>query len=296
MKFGFRKPSFKRSLSAATKGALKRAIMREIVPYYGKRGMGWANPKKAVYNHLYSMVTANPTDIVSNNRKPKRVERFQSSLLSDNNYEKEVNSIAIYSRGLEQIKVPMTLFDYIKDDILNDSPMHKAIRQLNTIVTRYLNRSMNCGFDYCDMCEVRLYELKRINPEVKEICLNIVECIKCGASADDIFAALSSNKSLNLLVANSNNHVSEDTIICNNNFNNKQRTEIVCDNEKANTDISTNIKQLSNNDLTTWQIILQCIGVILVFMFLILIVIKFAFPAILLGLIFLSVLFITIVR
>ena len=44
MKFGFRTPSFKRSLSAATKGAAKRALMREIVPYYGKRGMGWSNP------------------------------------------------------------------------------------------------------------------------------------------------------------------------------------------------------------------------------------------------------------
>ncbi|WP_302614991.1 hypothetical protein [uncultured Bacteroides sp.] len=50
MKFGFRTPSFKRSLSAATKGAAKRALMREIVPYYGKRGMGWSNPKKAAYN------------------------------------------------------------------------------------------------------------------------------------------------------------------------------------------------------------------------------------------------------
>lgn len=69
MKFGFRTPSFKRSLSAATKGAAKRAIMREIVPYYGKRGMGWSNPKKAAYNRVYNMTTASPIDILTD--KPK---------------------------------------------------------------------------------------------------------------------------------------------------------------------------------------------------------------------------------
>ncbi len=69
MKFGFRAPSFKRSLSAATKGAAKRALMREIVPYYGKPGMGWSNPKKAAYNRVYNMTTASPIDILTD--KPK---------------------------------------------------------------------------------------------------------------------------------------------------------------------------------------------------------------------------------
>jgi len=68
MKYGFRTPSFSRSLSAATKGAAKRALMREIVPYYGKRGMGWANPKKAAYNRVYNMTTASPIDILTDKR------------------------------------------------------------------------------------------------------------------------------------------------------------------------------------------------------------------------------------
>lgn len=290
MKFGFRKPSLKRSLSAATKGALKRAIMRDIVPYYGKRGMGWANPKKAAYNHLYSMVTANPIDIVSNSRKPKRVKRYPSSLLPVNNYKSEANSIAIYCRGLEQIKVPMALLDYIKDDILNNSPMHKAIRQLNTIVSRFLNKSMYCGFDYCDMCEIRLNELKRINSEVKEICLNIVECIRRGVSADDIFVALSSNKSLTTLIDKTNELVTENTIVSNNEFNNMQQTEFVCDSDKTNTDFSNNFNQSPNDDLKNWQIVLRIIGAIVILMLLIWITSQFVFPVILLGLIFLSIL------
>ena len=73
MKFGLRTPSFKRSLSAATKGAAKRALMREIVPYYGKRGMGWANPKKAAYNRVYNMTTASPIDILTDKPKDRKV-------------------------------------------------------------------------------------------------------------------------------------------------------------------------------------------------------------------------------
>ncbi len=72
MKFGFRTPSFKRSLSAATKGAAKRALMREIVPYYGKRGMGWSNPKKAAYNRVYNMTTASPIDILTDKPKDRK--------------------------------------------------------------------------------------------------------------------------------------------------------------------------------------------------------------------------------
>lgn len=79
MRCGFRTPSFKRSLSAATKGAAKRALMREIVPNYGKRGMGWANPKKVAYNHLYSMTTANPIDILTDKDRSQSCNHTQSS-------------------------------------------------------------------------------------------------------------------------------------------------------------------------------------------------------------------------
>lgn len=72
MKFGFRTPSFKRSLSAATKGAVKRALMREIVPYYGKRGMGWSNPKKAAYNRVYNITTASPIDILTDKPQDRK--------------------------------------------------------------------------------------------------------------------------------------------------------------------------------------------------------------------------------
>ena len=48
MKFGFRTPSLKKSLSARTKGRLNRAIKKAVVPGYGKKGMGMimCHPRK----------------------------------------------------------------------------------------------------------------------------------------------------------------------------------------------------------------------------------------------------------
>lgn len=54
LKFGFRTPSLKKSISARTTGRLNRAIKKAIVPGYGKKGIGWiTNPKKAAYNKIY---------------------------------------------------------------------------------------------------------------------------------------------------------------------------------------------------------------------------------------------------
>ena len=51
MKFGFRTPSLKRSLSARTTGRLKRQMKAAVIPGYGKKGMGWArNPRRAAHN------------------------------------------------------------------------------------------------------------------------------------------------------------------------------------------------------------------------------------------------------
>ena len=57
MKFGFRKPSLKRSISARTTGRVNRAIKRALIPGYGKRGMGILHPKKAIYNRVYRRAT-----------------------------------------------------------------------------------------------------------------------------------------------------------------------------------------------------------------------------------------------
>lgn len=65
MKFGFRTPSLKRSISARTTGRAKRAIKRAVIPGYGKRGMGLlTNPKKSIYNRVYRRTTFGLGDIL----------------------------------------------------------------------------------------------------------------------------------------------------------------------------------------------------------------------------------------
>ena len=63
MRYGIRRPSWKKSLSARTTGRAKRAIKRAIIPGYGKRGMGWLHPKRAIYNRVYRRTTFSIFDL-----------------------------------------------------------------------------------------------------------------------------------------------------------------------------------------------------------------------------------------
>ena len=59
----YRKPSFKKSFSAKTKGRATKTIKRACNPYYGKKGSGWINdPERAAYNHLYNKTTQSVYD------------------------------------------------------------------------------------------------------------------------------------------------------------------------------------------------------------------------------------------
>lgn len=63
MKYGVRKPSIKKSISARTTGKVKRAVKGSIDPTYGKKGMGWVkDPKKAAYNKIYNKTTISAAD------------------------------------------------------------------------------------------------------------------------------------------------------------------------------------------------------------------------------------------
>ena len=57
MKYGMRKPSWKKSLSARTKGRATRAVKKALIPGYGKKGMGWLHPKRKLYNTIYKKTT-----------------------------------------------------------------------------------------------------------------------------------------------------------------------------------------------------------------------------------------------
>lgn len=58
MKFGMRKPSVKKSISARTKGKAKRAVKKAVSPGYGKKGAGLVkDPARSVKNKVYKKTT-----------------------------------------------------------------------------------------------------------------------------------------------------------------------------------------------------------------------------------------------
>lgn len=66
MKFGMRKPSIKKSISARTKGRAKRALKKSVIPGYGRKGRGILNPKKAAYNKIYKKTSFSFLDFLKN--------------------------------------------------------------------------------------------------------------------------------------------------------------------------------------------------------------------------------------
>ena len=86
MKFGYRKPSIKKSISARTTGRAKKAVKSAILPGYGKKGAGWVkNPKKATYNHIYNKTTKSIFDTTSSNNSSQNVS--QSNISYNSNFE-----------------------------------------------------------------------------------------------------------------------------------------------------------------------------------------------------------------
>lgn len=267
MKFGFRTPSFKRSLSAATKGAAKRALMREIIPYYGKRGMGWSNPKKAAYNHLYSMTTASPVDLLTNTSS-RRTAAVKPQM-SEAEYQEKLSALQIRQIGLKQCETPMALFKMIEREGDPEKPMHQAIRQMHAFVLTYMRKPMNCGYDYCSFCTRRLQSPQGMTAKVKHICLNITDYINEELPPEDVYAVLTNRKTLKE---------------CKNNATADERITDYRDCvNTSNPAKAPKIEMLKG--------VVMVIGGIVGVFLLVWLIAEFVFPAILLGLIFLSFLF-----
>lgn len=71
MKFGPRKPNFKKRIKARTTGKIKRKVKKSVNPFYGKKGMGWIkDPKKAAYNKVYQQTTFDLLPSLSKKDRP----------------------------------------------------------------------------------------------------------------------------------------------------------------------------------------------------------------------------------
>lgn len=64
MKFGMRKPSFRKSFKARTAGKIKRSLKKTLIPGYGKKGVGLIkNPCKSLYNRVYHKTSFSILDL-----------------------------------------------------------------------------------------------------------------------------------------------------------------------------------------------------------------------------------------
>ena len=84
VKIGIRKPSWKISIAARTKGQLNRKIKRAIIPGYGQRGVGWAHPKRKLYNKAYSRTTFSVNDLLKQSNRKSTSTRRKASIVKSN--------------------------------------------------------------------------------------------------------------------------------------------------------------------------------------------------------------------
>ena len=73
MKIGLRQRTLKKSFKAMTTGRAKRALKKEVIPFYGKKGTGIIkDPKKAIYNKVYNKTTVKMPGLYLSDYKKKK--------------------------------------------------------------------------------------------------------------------------------------------------------------------------------------------------------------------------------
>lgn len=93
MKFGYRKPSIKKSIKARTTGKIKRQAKKAINPMYGQKGVGFIkNPQKSIKDSIYHKTTY---DITAPLKEQSTNERTSKIYTNDNKFSNE-NDIQLY--------------------------------------------------------------------------------------------------------------------------------------------------------------------------------------------------------
>lgn len=84
VKVGLRKPSLKKSFKARTTGRMKRKIKGSVMPWYGKRGIGWLHPVRKVRGAVYQRTTFSLFDVFKAMQAPKRGKAGQNQVSKTN--------------------------------------------------------------------------------------------------------------------------------------------------------------------------------------------------------------------
>lgn len=125
MKIGIRTPSIKKSFKARTTGKLKRAVKRTYNPIYGEKGAGIVNnPKKAIYNKVYSKVTVDSLESLKKENKQKdKTNKNEIELI--NNIQEKINSVNNATISSFKYKYPS------KEELLKSIPKEKQVKHFD---------------------------------------------------------------------------------------------------------------------------------------------------------------------
>ncbi len=125
MKFGFRKPSLKKSIKARTTGKIKRSLKKNVVPLYGKKGVGWVKqPKNALYHKVYNKTSFGTVDVI-NMLKTKEIKKQEPV-----NIGKELKYLQELSHLINTSNNPKVFFIKYEELVLK-------LREIADIETRY---------------------------------------------------------------------------------------------------------------------------------------------------------------
>lgn len=191
MKFGFRKPSFKKSLAAATRGAITRSIRKAIIPGYGQKGMGIANPKKYLYNRLYRMTTVDTVGLLlgkHSNTGQSRSSRT-NAVRDTPSYESKQQALDIRKEGLRQYDIISKFIVRCGELSLNP----EAIKKIHGRANRYINKGVLCGEDLYQFAETDLRKLMETAATVStanecKIAISIISQLREGVNFDEIIS------------------------------------------------------------------------------------------------------------
>lgn len=103
----FQKAQLKKSFKARTTGKLKRKAKKAVNPFYGKKGMGLINdPKKAMYNKVYSKTSKSVFDVWTSNTSPNYTSNNKKDDSKSSAYHKENNNYYVdqYYKYMNRIR------------------------------------------------------------------------------------------------------------------------------------------------------------------------------------------------
>ena len=139
VKIGFRKPSLRKSISARTKGRATRAIKKAIIPNYGRRGMGWAHPKRKIYNTIYNKTTFDTRKLFINNSSSKN--KSTSGTINKQykiNYQNEANMNSNKNNPQSTAGKPKAQIRYFKIKSQKDIKTNRQLYYLKIVRSCFL--------------------------------------------------------------------------------------------------------------------------------------------------------------